>query len=86
MSLELPGATAQSAVKQILLGPELFESRADVALEIIPLQTELFTGHLECCLDFLTSVLYQIFLPAGLPVSRCLGVGGLKYFHRQLLD
>ena len=41
--LDLPGATAQGAVKEILLLSDLPECHTDVALKIIPAQAELFT-------------------------------------------
>ena len=42
--LQLPGATAQGAVKEVLLLPDLPEGQADVALKIIPAQTKLLIG------------------------------------------
>merc|ERR1719309_1913345 len=39
--LDLPGTTAQGAVKEVLLLPDLPEGQADVALKIIPAQTKL---------------------------------------------
>ena len=41
VSLELPGATAEGAVKQILLVSDLPEGSADVGLEVVPPQAEL---------------------------------------------
>ena len=43
--LQLPGATAQGAVKEVLLLPDLPEGQADVALKIIPFQAEFFSPH-----------------------------------------
>ena len=40
--LDLSGATAKSAVKEVLLLPDLPEGQANVALKIIPTETELF--------------------------------------------
>ena len=42
--LDLPGATAKSAVKQILLLSDLPESRTNVPLKIIPAKAKLITG------------------------------------------
>ena len=39
--LDLPGATAEGAVKEVLLLPDLPEGQADVALKVIPAKTEL---------------------------------------------
>jgi len=47
--LDLPGPTAQGAVEEILLLPDLSEGHTDVALKIIPAKTKLFTGtHVHC--------------------------------------
>ena len=43
VSLDLSGATAKSAVKEVLLLPDLPEGHTDVALKIIPTETKLFT-------------------------------------------
>ena len=40
--LDLSGTTAQCAIKEILLLSDFPESNTDVALEIIPAETELF--------------------------------------------
>merc|ERR1719341_2005021 len=63
--LDLPGTTAESAVKEILLLPDLPEGKADVALKIIPAETKLLIfSHFPCqhkselCLTF---VYYEIF-------------------------
>ena len=42
VSLDLSGATAESAVKEVLLLPDLPEGQANVALKIIPTKTEFF--------------------------------------------
>jgi len=44
MCLDLPGATAQGAVKEVLFLPDVPEGHTDVALKIIPSQTELLCG------------------------------------------
>ena len=42
--LDLSGATAESAVKQILLFSDLPEGQTNVALKIIPAKAKLITG------------------------------------------
>ena len=84
VSLNLPGPAAQSAVEQIFLTPELSEGGADVLLEVIPLQTELFTRHLE---SLSVWTFWRLFSQISFPFPSCLSVGvGLKYFHPQLLN
>jgi len=45
VGLDLSGATAESAVEEIFLLPNLPESHADVTFKIIPPQAEFLTRH-----------------------------------------
>ena len=63
--LDLPGATAQGAVKEVFFLPDIPEGKTDVALKIIPAQTKLFCGsHSLQISTLLVSILS--------PVSFCL--------------
>ena len=43
--LNLSGPTAQGAVKEVLLLPDISEGKADVSLKIIPFQAEFLSPH-----------------------------------------
>ena len=74
--LDLSGATAKSAVKEVLLLPDLPEGQANVALKIIPTETKLFicphddTAYgkrgLKCFLKVTICLLDQLHLIFGL--------------------
>ena len=56
--LDLSGATAESAVKEVFLLPDLPEGHTDVALKIIPTETKLLIGtHFK--LNFSKLIFFQ---------------------------
>ena len=48
MSVDLPSATTQRHVKEVLLLSDVLEGRPDVAFEVVPFETKLFAPHSLC--------------------------------------
>jgi len=58
--LDLSGATAESAVKEVLLLPDLPEGHTDVALKIIPAKTKLLTGTHQYYMSWTNQLIFSV--------------------------
>ena len=73
VSLDEVFSTRQSHIKQLLVSPEIFEGAADVLFKIIPLQTELLSGHLQLR-SFFGVLLLKLWFQKYVPVIKYLRI------------